>query len=153
LLDLDDAGAFFCKNALQRLQAEGPLDGLDIDFVHRAYDRNDTFLVRHLLAEPAAQDVVIAASSEGGLLEYGSDETIVANLEALYVGGWGAQFFVGSVTRDDETRRRMIAACRFKRIPRGPERFLKLAGEGGFDVAQSRSSVWSDQVLLAPHRR
>jgi hypothetical protein len=153
VLDLDDAGAFFGKNALQVLQAEGPLDGLDIDFVHRADDWNDTFLLRHLLAELAAQDAVIAASSEGGLFEYGSDEAIVANLEALDAGGSGAQFVVGSVTRDDETRRRMIAASRFKLIPRGLERFSKLAAEGGFDVAQSRSSVWSDQVLLVPNRR
>lgn len=141
------------KMRLQVLQAEGPLDGLDIDFVHRADDWNDTFLLRHLLAELAAQDAVIAASSEGGLFEYGSDEAIVANPEALDAGGSGAQFVVGSVTRDDETRRRMIAASRFKLIPRGLERFSKLAAEGGFDVAQSRSPVWSDQVLLVPNRR
>ena len=65
----------------------GPLAGLDIVFDHRSYDWDEPAPLEALLRELGAAGAIVAASSEGGLFEYGSDAAIVANLEALRAGG------------------------------------------------------------------
>ena len=82
------------------------------------------------------------------MFEYGSDEAIVANLQALLAGG--AVLVAGSVTSADESRRRMITASRFNLVPRGLEGFAPLAARGGFKIAQAETAQLSDQVLLRP---
>jgi len=149
VLDRDEAGPFFGANALAALRAEGGrLHGLDITFERVAYDWNDTASLRQLLDEMRADNAIIAASSEGGLFEYGSDEAIVANLDVLRSGG--VCCVAGSVTRSAEQRRDVTGADRFKVIPRGLEAFGRLAGHAGFVVAESRPVIFSDQVLLQP---
>jgi hypothetical protein len=96
--------------------------------------------------ELAASGAIVAASSEGGLFEYGSDEAIVANLRALRAGG--VKLVAGSVTSADEKRRRMISASKFKLVPRGLEGFAPLAASGGFRIARAETAQLSDQVLL-----
>ena len=96
----------------------------------------------------AADGAMIAASSEGGLFEYGSDEAIVANLKALRAGG--ARLVAGSVTSSDEIHRRRITASRFKLIPRGIEGFAPLAARAAFTIARVEAAQLSDQVLLHP---
>jgi hypothetical protein len=151
VLDQDDAGPFFGGNALAAMQAEGrPLAGLGIVFEHQDYNWDDTSLLSDLVSDLVARDAIIAASSEGGLFEYGSDHAIVENLKALCFERRGARFVVGSVTRDDDLRRRMMAQSRIKLIARGIEGFQPLAGEAGFAIAQTRPTIWSDQVLLVP---
>jgi hypothetical protein len=148
VLDLDDAGPFFGKNALAALKADsGPLAGLDIAFDHRLYDWDNSDVLKQLVGGLTASGATIAASSEGGLFEYGSDGAIVANLQALRAG---AQLVAGSVTTADESRRRAINENRFKLIPRGLEGFAPLAARGGFRIAQTESAQLSDQVLLRP---
>jgi hypothetical protein len=149
VLDLDDTGAFFGQAALAELQREGAhLCGLNIELRYRVYDWRATAALEELIEELVAQDAIIIAASEGGLSEYGSDEDIVANLVTLRAGGKGARYVVGSVTRADELRRRLIAESRFKLIPRGVEGFGPLAAQAGFRIGQTRSAVWSDQVAL-----
>jgi hypothetical protein len=151
VLDQDDAGAFFGRNALAAMQADGrPLAGLDITFDHRAYDWNDTAPLAALIAELAAGDAVIAASSEGGLFEYGSDHAIIENLKVLNARRHGARLVVGSVTRDDEFRRRMMEQSRIRLIPRGIKGFRPLAAQAGFALVEIRPTIWSDQVLMVP---
>ena len=91
---------------------------------------------------------VIAASSEGGLFDYGSDAAVAANLAALRQGG--ASFVAGSVTRADELTRRSLAGARFKLVPRGVEVFAALAGNSGWRLARWGPALISDQVLLQP---
>ncbi len=149
VLDQDDAGPFFGRNALAALMADGaPFAGLDIAFDHRHYDWNAPASLEGLLRELAGSGAIIAASSEGGLFEYGSDDAIVRNLSALRAGDVRA--VAGSVTSDDESRRRLITASRFKLIPRGLQGFAPLANRGGFSVARSESAQLSEQVLLVP---
>jgi hypothetical protein len=100
------------------------------------------------VGELRAAGAIIAASSEGGLFEYGGDDAIVANLEALHVGN--VKLIAGSVTRSDEARRRTIAASRFKLIPRGLEGFAPLAARAGYRIARAETAQLSDQVLLRP---
>lgn len=149
VLDPDEAGPFFGRNALAALKADGgPLVGLDVTFGHESYDWNAPALLGALLRQFGAAGAIVAASSEGGLLEYGSDEAIVANLAALHAGG--VKLIAGSVTSNDEARRRLITASRFKLIPRGLEGFAPLAERGGYRIARAETAQLSDQILLRP---
>jgi hypothetical protein len=105
-------------------------------------------LLEGLVEKLTSAGAIIAASTEGALFEYGSDEAIVANLKALRADGAGARFIAGSVTCADETRRRMIAETRFKLIPRGLAGFAPLAAQAGFRIAKAESVLLSEQVLL-----
>lgn len=149
VLDPDEAGPFFGSNALAALMAESaPLAGLDVVFDHRRYDWDEGAPLAALLRELGAAGAIVAASSEGGLFEYGSDAAILANLETLRAGN--VKLVAGSVTSSDETRRRQITASRFKLIPRGLEGFAPLAARAGYRIAQTETAWLSDQVLLRP---
>jgi hypothetical protein len=149
VLDLDDAGPFFGNNALVALKADrGPLAGLDIAFDHRRYDWDNSDVLKQLVGGLTASGAIVAAASEGGLFEYGSDAAIVANLEALRSGD--VKLVAGSVTSSDKARRRMMTASRFKLVPRGLEGFAPLAARAGYRIAQAETAQLSDQVLLRP---
>ncbi len=148
VLDRNPDGAYFGANALQVLKSDaGPLGGLDISLSPRDYDWSEPQSLRALIDEIRKDGGVIGASSEGGLFEYGSDGAIIANLGILHEG---ARFVAGSVTNDDEARRRMIAMSRFKLFPRGIAGFTLLAEAARFTIAKTRSAFISEQVLLTP---
>ena len=93
-----------------------------------------------------AVDIVIAAPSrecriiiEAGDLKK-SSPLRAANVRAV----------VGSVTSDDERRRRMMTASRFKLVPRGLKGFSPLAERSGFRLTRSEPAQLSDQVWLTP---
>jgi hypothetical protein len=115
---------------------------------HHDYDWNRPALLESLVGKLTSAGAIIAASSEGALFEYGSDEAIVANLKALHANGAGVRFVAGSVTCADETRRRMMAETRFKLIPRGIAGFTPLAAQAGWRIAKAQSALLSEQVLL-----
>jgi hypothetical protein len=147
VFDAQQDGPTFGARALRALTApEGPLHGREVQFQHHAYDWNDTAPLARLLAEFAAHGAIIAASSEGGLFEYGTDDAIVANLTALARAR--VPIVAGSVTSAGEMRRRMIAQTRFRLFPRGLEGFAPLAERGGYAIAESRTAIVSEQVLL-----
>jgi hypothetical protein len=150
VLDAQADGPAFGANALRALAAAGePLHGLEVQFQHHAYDWNDTAPLARLLDGLAARGAIIAASSEGGLFEYGTDDAIVANLTALARAG--VPIVAGSVTTSSEMRKRMIAqAKRFRIFPRGLEGFAPLAERGRYAIADSRPAIVSEQVLLRP---
>jgi hypothetical protein len=148
VLDRDPDGAFFGANALDVLKGEGgPLEGIDVSFVHQDYDWDQSAALAQLMQDLTAAGALVIASSEGGLFEYGSDQAIVDNLRILHEG---ARFVAGSVTNGDAIRRRMIAMSRFKLIPRGLAGFAPLAAAAGFAIAEARSAMVSEQVLLRP---
>ncbi|HXJ00089.1 MAG TPA: hypothetical protein VNH44_02625 [Micropepsaceae bacterium] len=150
VLDSDVEGPFFGANALEALKANGgPLYGLEIGMDHRPYDWNAPAPLETLLRELIAKNAVIAASSEGALFEYGDDAAIIANLKVLRADGAGAKYVAGSVTRGDETRKRLIAETGFKLFPRGVEGFAPLAAKAGFTIAKVETAMLSDQVLLS----
>jgi hypothetical protein len=148
VFDAQRDGPTFGARALLALTAPaGPLQGREIQFQHHAYDWNDTTPLARLLAG-LPRGAIIAASSEGGLFEYGSDDAIVANLTALTRAG--VPIVAGSVSSSSEVRKRMIAQTRFRIFPRGLEGFAPLAERGGYAIAESRTAVVSEQVLLRP---
>jgi hypothetical protein len=149
VLDGDEAGPFFGRNALAALTASGaPLAGLDVTFEHRRYDWNDTAALEASLRELAAAGTLVAASTEGGLFEYGSDAAIIANLAALRASNVGV--VAGSVTSGSDRRRRLTTPTRIKLIPRGLAGFSPLAERGGWRVARAESAELSQVVLLEP---
>jgi hypothetical protein len=148
VLDRNEDGAFFGANALTVLKEKGhSLDGVDVAFAHQDYDWNETGSLSVLLSTIKSRGGVAAASSEGGLFEYGSDEAIVENLRVLHDG---VRFIAGSVTSGDEIRRRMIAMSGFQVIPRGIEGFRPLAEAARLTIAKTEPALLSDQVLLLP---
>lgn len=151
VLDQDTDGPFFGANAFEALRADGrPLHGLDAAWERHDYDWNAPAALARLVRALAGAGCLIAASTEGALFEYGSDDAIVANLVALRADGAGVRLVAGSVTRDDEMRRRMIDETRFKLIPRGLTGFAPLAARAGYSVAKVEEAWLSDQVLLRP---
>jgi hypothetical protein len=149
VLDGDTAGPRFGARALAALQAGGgPLFGLTIEFDHRSYDWNEPQILQSLLAAPEMADVILVASSEGALFEYGSDHAIAENLDALRAGG--VALVAGSVTAANYTRKQMIAGSGFHLYPRGAAGFAPLAQASGFRVARTMETPLSDQVLLRP---
>src|SRR6516164_870641 len=88
VFDAQPDGPAFGARALLALSAPAePLHGLAVQFQHHAYDWNDTAPLARLLGSLAARGAIIAASSEGGLFEYGTDDAVVANLTALARAG------------------------------------------------------------------
>lgn len=149
VFDSQPDGPAFGARALAALTAPGgPLHGLAVQFQHYAYDWNDTVPLARRLDDLAARGAIIAASSEGGLFEYGTDDAIVANLTALAPAG--VPIVAGSVTSSSEVRKRMIAQARFRIFPRGLDGFAPLAERGGYAIAESRTAIVSEQVLLRP---
>ncbi len=103
VLDLDAAGPHFGGRALEALLAEGaPLHGLSISFEYIPYNWSDTAPLRSLL-ERIGPGHAVAASSEGGLFEYASDEDIAANLAALRTAAADDFVICGPVIKDGET--------------------------------------------------
>ncbi|HEY1544496.1 MAG TPA: hypothetical protein VGG01_19025 [Xanthobacteraceae bacterium] len=151
VLDGDQDGPAFGANALAALTASGrPLHGRDIAWHHAPYDWNTVAPLAELVRTLVAAGAIVAASSEGALFEYGSDDAIIANLAALRADGAGARLVAGSVTRADEMRRRVIAQSRIRLFPRGLAGFAPLAARAGFAVVRSENAWLSDQVLLRP---
>lgn len=147
VLDSQFEGPAFGANALAALKASGgPLQGLAIEFEHRPYDWNDTEPLVRLAEELARRGAVTAASSEGGLFEYGSDDAIRANLAMLAQAR--VPLVAGSVTSSSESRKRMIAETKFRLFPRGIEGFAPLAAQSGYKIAASAPAMLSEQVLL-----
>ncbi len=149
VLDVQTDGPAFGANALAALKETGaPLAQLSVEFRHRAYDWNAPAALTALLAAMRSDGAIVAASSEGGLFEYGSDDAILGNLKTLRVGG--VNIVSGSVTSASAGRRRMIAQTKFALVPRGVEGFAPLAAQAGYEIAKSDNAYLSDQVLLRP---
>lgn len=149
VFDTQQDGPTFGARAILALTGSGgPLHGLEVQFQHHAYDWNDTAPLARLLADLATREVIVAASSEGGLFDYGTDDAVVANLTTLVRAG--VPIVAGSVTSASEVGKRMIAQSRFRLFARGLAGFAPLAERSGYAIAESRTAVVSEQVLLRP---
>ena len=147
-LDLDEAGPNFGRRALEALQAQdAPLHGLDIHFQHTNYNWSDTAVLRELV-DSLRGKAVMAASSEGALFEYGSDEDITANLRALHYGTPPDAIVVGSLTRSDATGRILNTSSRAAIKLRGLEAFSALVQAAGWRLAQSMDRPMSHDLVL-----
>jgi hypothetical protein len=153
VLDLDREGPAYGRRALQALQSDaGPLHGLSIAFLDRAYDWSNSAGLEPSLAEARAGNAPLLASSEGALFEYGSDQQILDNLTRLAAAAPPNFLIAGSVTRADEpihVLRRQRARQSSVR-PRGLPLFGELVQRAGYRIVRAIERPFSDQVALEP---
>jgi hypothetical protein len=149
-LDLDEAGPSFGARALDALQEEsGPLRGLAIDFRHVQYDWSDPRILRKLVNSFDSRDgMIVSASSEGALFEYGSDEEIEANLKTLYETTSAESVIVATVTRADDMGRLFNRASRAAIHLRGLDAFTALSLRAGWKVTKGIDRPLSHDVLM-----
>jgi hypothetical protein len=148
VFDGDDEGPEFGARSLAALLAAGaPLHGLQVDFLKVSYDWRDvSALRRHLGASDGG--TIVAASSEGGLFEYGSDDAIGSNLEALRAGMPVDGIVVGSVTRADGPAQQVKSSIRVATRPRTLDDFTALARRSGWAIARALEAPFSYNVSL-----
>jgi hypothetical protein len=134
VLDRDEEGPAFGARAVAALRCEGgPLRELDVTFRRIAYDWRDTGALGALLGEIDTERDAVAVSSEGGLFEYGSDDEIVANLDAIRARTPSGCVVAGSVTRAEGPPEFLRE---FAVRPRTLRAFGALAQRGGWTVAR-----------------
>jgi len=149
VLDLDTAGPAFGARALAALSTPGaPLHGVKAELRHISYDWSRPTELAPVLDEAKHENALVAASSEGGLFDYGSDEEVVGNLEMLR----DALSVVGSVTRADELMQSMHETSAVPLVLRGLDVFGALAARAGWRIVRAIERPVSDQVVLVPGR-
>jgi hypothetical protein len=149
VLDLDARAPMFGANALAALRAGGgPLAGRDISLTYVYYGWDDTGPLVRLVSELSTGPAIVAASSEGALFEYGSDDAVIGNLRVLRAHD--VRPITGSVTRADDITVGMLTTSLFKLVPRGIEAFSALVRRAGYSVARVEPALLSDQVMLRP---
>ena len=147
VFDQDVAGPSFGMRALAALRAEGALQGLDVTFSLIPYDWRHPQHLADTLASFDLANAIWAASSEGGLFEYGSDDDIVANLRVLRACAPGGTV-TGSVTRLDGPGALSRSLTGLALMPRSLDAFTDLARAGGWTVDQAITMPFSLDVRL-----
>ncbi len=152
VLDLDAVGAGFGERALLALQADGgPLWGTRATFTSHRYDWAESQHLASLAGSLDLEDGIVACSSEGGLFEYGTDEVVVANLEALRRLLPPGSFMVGSVTRDSPVTHAVRAANPPQTThPRSLEEFEALLTRAGWALDRVAENLMTLDVRLQP---
>jgi hypothetical protein len=102
VLDVERGGALFGANALDALKCNGAfLPGLDAELKFSRYNWTNAGELKMILGELNRSDAVVLVSTEGGLFEYCTDETINQNLEILGQVLPGDAHMIGTVIRSD----------------------------------------------------
>ncbi len=138
VLDLDEAGPEFGRRAFATLaQESAPLHGLRIAFERVPYNWSHPSQLRNVLADLVEGEGIIAASSEGGLFEYGTDEEILANLQVLRAETPAGFVLVGSLFRNERLTRAMKRVAAMEYFLRDEAAFQELVRRAGWDVEQA----------------
>lgn len=149
VLDPDGDGPRFGAAAVARLrEPAGPLAGLDLAFHHQPLPWSDAAAAGTELAALGARDAFCAASSEGGLFEYGSDEEIVDALRALAAGTAADAVLAGSVTREGEATRASHRGAEVAVRPRTLGSFRSLVAEAGWHLERTIERPLSYHVRI-----
>ena len=83
ILDIDPLGPHYAKRCIEALKTKGyHFHGLHITFNHIGHNWKDADGLTQLLSNK--KQCIMMCASEGGLFEYGSDDDIIRNLNALY---------------------------------------------------------------------
>jgi hypothetical protein len=140
VLDIDASGAAFGRRALGALMAEGgPLQSVHADLQHERYDWTNSRSLAALVEGWSLERSIVACASEGGLFDYGDDQTVVSNLRTLRGLLPTDAFTVGSVTRDGPCQGAMRAS--------GLPSPTHLRSREGFSDLISRAGWTLDRVI------
>jgi hypothetical protein len=155
VLDVDPAGAAFGQRALEALRADGgPLRNVDATLAYHRYDWTDSRALASLADGWDLEHAIVAGASEGGLFEYGGDETVIANLEALHRLVPAEAFVVGSVTREGPLTRAVQASGLPQTThPRTVEAFGALVTRAGWTLDRVVDNLMTFDVRLQASSR
>jgi hypothetical protein len=139
ILDLEIDGPRFAAEALAALQRQGgPLHGLKALVQVLTYNwRNPVPMGELLKALPP--DALVAASSEGGLFDYGHDQAVLANLRTLRACSPADTFMAASISRPDDAAGMYRSAPIANLVLRSLEDLGNLAAQAGWTITGSRS--------------
>ena len=147
VLDPDIAGPSFGRRALAALTApDGPLAGMEPAWEHLPYDWAKTEPLENLLNR-TGPDAIVSASSEGGLLEYGSEPDIRANFAVLSRHASVGQM-CGTVLNKNELSRLAHASIGLASFARSREALIALAEDAGWRLDAKRESPFNSTVRL-----
>src|SRR5262245_40993038 len=148
VLDLDGDGPAFGARAFDALQLpEGPLNGLSVRLNQHRYNWAGAAELRRILTTLDLKQSLCAASSEGGLFEYGSDEEIEANLMAIADLTASDTIVVGSACRESEETR-AHAGIGVTLRPRTRDAFQALVERSGWRIDRRIERPFNDSVRL-----
>ncbi len=154
VLDVDAVAPRFAARCLEALCAPGaPLHPVDARLEHVPYDWNEPSALARRLEAWRADDPVMAGSSEGGLLDYGSDEAVLENLRVLRAGVSPRFVLACSTWRDDPLTEAMQSAraCDHALRRRGREAIRALADQAEWSVQWGQDeNPLHDLVLMRP---
>jgi len=152
VLDIEASGAAFGRRALDGLRAEGgPLEGVQVDLHWQRYDWTDSRSLAALVGGWNVERAITACSSEGGLFEYGDDDTVASNLAALRGLLPPDTCAVGSVTRDGPCNEAMRASgLRSPTHLRSREGFSALVAPAGWRLDRVIDNWMTYDVRLRP---
>ncbi len=151
VLDLDRGGPAFGARALEAMRTgEAPLGGLDVTFTHHDYDWTTPARLAGIVAGWGPEPALIVASSEGGLFEYGGDDTVTANLAALGRLVPAGTMLAGSVTRDGPVLQALVAQDPHQQTarPRSLESFTRLVRGAGWDLHEVFENMMTFDVRI-----
>ena len=149
VLDIDEEGPAFGREAIAALSAEAsPLSGLRLDYRHVGFDWSSPAAPGILARELPEEGSIVAASSEGGLFEYGSDEEIGRMLETFGQHAGPEASFVGSLSRMDGVAGRLNGGSGAAIRCWKPGEFARLVTGAGWRIDQSVDCPLSHIVLL-----
>jgi hypothetical protein len=146
VLDLEEAGPHFAAAALLALQEHGPLQGVPVSLRHLSYDWNDPVALEYLL-KALPRDAIAAASSEGGLFDYGSDQIVLANLKTLAAFGPADTVLAGTISRPDGAGNRLRRGAIASLVLRDLKDWQSLADPSGWTIHGSRKRPMNFVVL------
>jgi hypothetical protein len=146
--DREEAGSAFARRAFETLCAQSaPLAGVNVAFRHEQYDWSDADQLRSRLQD-MPRTALCAVSSEGGLFEYGSDDAVVANLQALHEGTARDTIVVGSATREGHPARASQVATGITTRLRTLDGFAAIVRRGGWHITRVIARPFSYHVSL-----
>jgi hypothetical protein len=141
VLDPDATSFAFAAAALTALTDEpaAPLHGVDVIITHERYDWADPSTLSTALRKvaPGPEEPTIVGSSEGGLFEYGSDEQIVGNLEALRETAPADLLVAGSALKEEPITRLMKKMSRTSFVPRTLDDLTAVVARAGWKLVEA----------------
>jgi hypothetical protein len=147
VFDIDQLGPKFGSRALAALLSQGaPLDGLNVTFEHIPYDWANVDQLQKSIQEIDKKAIMIG-SSEGGLFEYGSEEIIINNLQA--VKSYCSKDFtmIGSIFSDGNIPQFLKEVNKIPIQAYKLEEFNELAKKAGWQVDCATESSPTYQVV------
>ena len=148
-LDLESPGPIFGGRALQALKAPGmPLAELDVILEHTPYQWSEPRQLQSCLGKLDLTESVVAAASEGGLFDYGTDDEIRGNLEVLHAMTPMHAVVAVTTTPVDGPGRAFNQTSGARTVSRSREAFAELSAAARWKVVSFAKVLMNDVLIL-----